>query len=333
MDTLLKTSIFNQLEHYCINQGLIAPGLSLVIGLSGGPDSVFLLYFLKSIQEKYRLTLIAAHMDHGWRAESGRDAQFCKDLCLHLDIPYFQKMLADSNGATSASGSLEQDARRARRSFFQELVREQHAAAIALAHHQDDLVETFFIRLIRGSGLTGLTSIKPRNGMYIHPLLMLSKREILAFLHENSIAYCIDNTNLDTNFLRNNIRHNLVPVYYALDVRARENLVRTIEQLHQADSFIEKTAQGYYEKMVHDSWLALPAFLALDRVLQHRLLLLFIIKAGVSFTPTERFFAEIIRFFGQTESKMHWVAPDWGIEKIKQTARICFNVRATAKKP
>lgn len=325
MGTLSKTLIFNKIDQFCDREKLIFHDHRILIGISGGPDSVFLVYFFKHIQKKYNLTLIAAHLDHGWRAESARDAQFCKDLCAQVSIPYYQKHLrdfCDTPSGKSPSGSVEHDARLARRTFFQALAQEHAIDSIALAHHQDDLLETFFIRLIRGSGLTGLTGIKPRSGNYIHPLLEMSKADILEYLHAHTIAYCIDITNQDTNFLRNTIRHNLMPAYSALDKRATGNLVRTIEQLQHVDTFIEKLAQEQYQKIVQARWLDTQIFLTLDTVLQHRILLLWIINAGVIFTPTEKFFAEITRFFEQPESKTHWVSKSWGIKKLKNKVSI-----------
>ena len=151
----MQLSLFNKIEQFCNRENLISPDQTIIIGLSGGPDSVFLLYFFLNIQKKYNLKLIAAHLDHGWRTESPQDAEFCKNLCTERNIPYFQKHLRDIKQTKSPSGSPEQDARNARRAFFQDLAHEQHADAIALAHHQDDLIETFFIRLIRGSRFNG----------------------------------------------------------------------------------------------------------------------------------------------------------------------------------
>ncbi len=321
MDTLLKTSIFNRIEEFCSQEKLIFPGQTIVVGLSGGPDSVFLLYFFLHIQKKYNLTLIAAHLDHGWRTDSPRDAQFCKLLCEQLDVTYVQKHMHDMP-AIKNSGSPEQDARKARRIFFEHVAQQYQADAIALAHHQDDQVETFFIRLIRGSGLTGLTSIKPQTGLYIRPLLSVTKQEILHYLHEENIPYCIDSTNQDTNFLRNKIRHTLMPVYSTLDTRAINNLTRTIDQLQQVEKYLEAISQEQYKKLMIDGWLDLDNFLTLDPVLQHRILLMWIIAAGVPFTPTEKFFAEIVRFFTQPESKTHAVSDTWAIQKIKRTAKI-----------
>jgi tRNA(Ile)-lysidine synthase len=322
MDTLSKTLIFNSIETFSCNNKLFSEGQTILLGLSGGPDSVFLVYFFIALQKKYNLKLVAAHIDHGWRTESQKDALFCKKLCAQFTIPFYEKHVRDITSTKTASGSAESDARNARRTFFNEVAHQITADAIALAHHQDDRIETFFIRLVRGSGLSGLTSIKARSGIYIRPLLETGKSEILAYLHEHGIPYCIDSTNQDTDFLRNNIRHTLIPAYTKLDTRAGENLVRTIEKLQQSDNFIEKIAHQYYQILVEGSWLDIEKFLALDPILQHRVLLLWIIDDGVQFTPTEKFFAEITRFFEQTESKTHWITQNWGIQKVKRKAHI-----------
>ncbi len=318
---MLKTSIFKRVQEFVDREGLFLPGQTLVVGLSGGPDSVFLLHFLGHLRAQYNLTLIAVHLDHGWRENSPQDAKFCAQLCAAANIPLVTKHLRDLP-AQKSTGSLEQDARRARRHFFQEVAAAHQADAIALAHHQDDVFETFFIRLIRGSGLTGLTSIRPRSGEYIRPLLELTKQEILEYLDSNQIAYCHDQTNEDITFLRNAIRHKLLPAYRALDKRAEDNLQRTIEQLRQVDDYLEERAQHAYKGMVTDGWLNLDSFFELDAVIQHRVLLQWLIAAGVPFTPTEKFFAEITRFFKQPGSKTHAVSEQWKISKQKNRAAI-----------
>lgn len=319
---MLRTSIFNNIEQFCRQENLVSPDQTIIIGLSGGPDSVFLLYFFLHLQKKYTLQLIATHLDHGWRAESTRDAQFCADLCKKLGVTYVQEKLKPT---PKSSGSAEHDARQARRTFFERTLRQaqgEREGSIALAHHQDDLIETFFIRLVRGASVTGLASIKPRHGLYIRPLLGVSKAEIVAYLQENNIPYCTDVTNQDTTFLRNNIRHNLLPVYEKLEPRARTTLLHTIAQLQKTDTYLEQQANKFYAQLVIDGWLSLPEFLALDPIIQHRILLNWLIQAQAHFTPTEHFFDEIIRFLRQKESKTHMITQAWGIQKIKNRAAI-----------
>lgn len=329
MVTLSKTSIFNTcvstydaINDFCQREKLFSPGQTIIIGLSGGPDSVFLLHYLHSIRSSLDLTLIAAHLDHGWRTESLQEALFCKKLCNQLDITYVQKHMRDIVSLRPSRGSQEEDARNARRVFFEEVATKYNAHAVALAHHKDDLIETFFIRLVRGSGLTGLTGIRPRNGIYIRPLLNLTKHEIISCLDINGSTYYIDETNKDKAYLRNKIRYDLVPAYNEIDSRAQENLVRTIEQLQKADNYLNNISEKIYITLVRDGWLDIEKFLILDPIIQHRALILWIVDAHVFFTPTEKFFAEVTRFFHQPESRTHWITSTWGIEKVKRSARI-----------
>lgn len=322
MATLSKTSIFNRISEFCDRENLFFPDQTLIVGLSGGPDSVFLLHYLLAVQKKYNLTLIAAHLDHGWRKESAADTEFCKRLCVLLGITLVTAHLQEIALTKKNSGSAEETARNARRAFFEQCAREHTADAIALAHHQDDAAETFFIRLVRGSGLTGLTGIKAKTGKYIRPLLSIRKKEMLDYLQEHTISYCYDATNADTDMLRNNIRHNVLPVYDALDTRAHDNLMRSIEQLQAADTFIEKIARARYSQLFCEGMLDIDGLLNEDAVLMHRILLQWLIDAQVHFVPTEKFFAEIVRFLQQPGSKTHTIMQNWALKKIKRKAKI-----------
>ncbi len=323
MDTLSKISIFNKTENFCAQEELILPGQTLIVGLSGGPDSVFLLTFLHYLQKKYNLRLVAAHLDHGWRSNSADDALFCKQLCEKLSITYEQQILVNSQTKdVSTSGSLEQDGRKARRIFFEACAQRHQADRIALAHHLDDKAETFFIRLIRGAGLAGLASIRARHGLYIRPLLSLTKKEILDYLQAEKISFCADSTNLDVRFLRNNIRHTLMQVYSSLDRRAGKHIIRAIDQLQQADAFIDHYAQTAFDAMLDNGLLDIQKFLACQKIIQHRVLVHWLIKHQVKFVPTEPFFNEIVRFFKNTGSPAHRIAADWTIKKTKNHVQI-----------
>jgi len=158
---------------------LIPPGSKLVVGFSGGPDSVFLLHLLASIRTSHNITLIAAHLDHQWRSNSHEDVVFCKTMAEQLNITFISSTINALQKDFNANGSTEAQGRAARRHFFETVLKEQNAQGIALAHHLQDQEETFFIRLIRGSSLSGLTGMLSRDGAYIRPLLEINKSEIL----------------------------------------------------------------------------------------------------------------------------------------------------------
>src|SRR5206468_2404664 len=165
---------------------------------------------------EYDVKLVAAHVNHGWRPEADADARFCQDVAHTLGIGYEQAHLHELMGK-KFNGSHEEMARHARRSFFMHCAQNYQADRIALAHHADDQQETFFIRMLRGATLTGLASMRSRHDMYVRPLLHTYKEDMLAYLHAHSISYCHDATNADTRYLRNRIRHTVVPVLKACD--------------------------------------------------------------------------------------------------------------------
>ena len=162
--------MFQLIKNYIIKHNLINPHDTIIIGLSGGPDSVFLLHALLHIKDKYNLTLIAAHLNHEWRPEADAEEELCRHLARTI-LNFVSQKLSCLIITVKKNGSKEQDARLMRRHFLESVAHTYNAQRIALGHHAQDQQETFFIRLIRGSSLTGLTGIKPHAGLYIRPLL------------------------------------------------------------------------------------------------------------------------------------------------------------------
>ncbi|MFA5287488.1 MAG: tRNA lysidine(34) synthetase TilS [Candidatus Omnitrophota bacterium] len=186
----------------------------IVIGVSGGADSVYLLYLLKSLQKELNLTLYIAHLDHLLRKESGREAQFVKELGQKLKIPV---MLGKINiKGLSRNTSLEEAARNARLAFLLKVAIRVKAKRIALAHNFDDQAETVLMRILRGTGLSGLSGISPIRKMgkidIIRPLLGIQRKDIENFLKVRKISFCIDKSNTDEIYFRNKIRHKLLPI-------------------------------------------------------------------------------------------------------------------------
>ena len=184
----MKTNDLLSKIHTAIKKdALINPGDTLIVGLSGGPDSLFLLHFLASIRAELNLTLVAAHLDHGWRTNSADDAKFCQEASAALGVPCVTQKISDLGLTLKFNGSLEEVGRQARRHFLQGIKEQYQAQAIALGHHLQDQQETFFIRLIRGTSLSGLVSMRSRHGSFIRPLLSICKQDILAYLDAHAI--------------------------------------------------------------------------------------------------------------------------------------------------
>ena len=227
-----------------LNTNLIKNNQKILVALSGGPDSVCLLHQLHEIAHEYNLKLIAAHLNHEWRGkDSDADEAFCKALCENLKIPFFSKRLSQLSDLPAYNGSKENYARQARKIFLHEIATQESASAIVTAHHQDDHIETFFIRLIRGASLAGLAGIKAQQKLYIRPLLLRTKAEILEYLHEHNLAYTHDASNNSDDFLRNRIRTHLIPTINQIDNRSAKNILNFMNHAQQTEDYLEKITQ------------------------------------------------------------------------------------------
>jgi tRNA(Ile)-lysidine synthase len=219
---------------------LFKPGDTLIIGLSGGADSCALLDLLATLPG-FPLRLVAAHLNHCLRgADSDADEQFCRDLAARHAIP-FESCRVDIRAAAKADTlNLEDAGRRARIAFFEGLRRRWQAAGIVLAHHADDQAETVLMRLLRGSGMTGLSGMSWHNGRgYIRPLLGITRAEIEAYLAERRLDWREDTSNLDRAFLRNRIRHELLPLLEGYNPAIRKTLAATAGILIEEDALLD----------------------------------------------------------------------------------------------
>jgi len=212
--------------------GLSPAGSGIVVALSGGSDSVALLDALAWLAPSQGLRLVAAHLDHGLRPDSGEDAAFCGSLCQRLGVP-FQSARADVRGRAERDGSgLEDAARVERYAFLRSVKRAAGAEVIAVAHTRDDQAETFLLRLLRGAGSVGLGAMRRRAEDLVRPLLEVSHREVLAHLNAKGLSWREDPTNADTALLRNRVRHQLIPYLEAgFNPAIRETLARTAHLL------------------------------------------------------------------------------------------------------
>jgi tRNA(Ile)-lysidine synthase len=286
------------------------PNSTVIVGFSGGPDSVCLLHLICKLKSELNIRVIAAHLDHGWRKESALDATWCKNTAQELGIEFVSATGADLNYTPKYNGSKEEIGRKLRRHFFETLAHEYQAQAIALAHHADDQIETFFIRLLRGSSLSGISGMRAQDGLYIRPLLNWHKSDILNYLKKEDLSYLEDSTNFEQNFLRNRIRLNLLPMLGTIDARWQKTIPSCITQLQQTDNFLNKHCQKIITKIAHpnnQSSIHIQKFLEIDEILQHRIILMQLIKQKTQFTPTTALFHEILRFLMSQQSNKHTI--------------------------
>jgi tRNA(Ile)-lysidine synthase len=234
-------------------QGAPARGDTLVVGLSGGADSLALTDALASLRRRRGFRLVAAHLDHGLRPGSADDAAFCHAVCEALGVPLRGGTAPVRERASREKGGLEQAARRERYAFLRRVKDDEGAALIAVAHTQDDQAETLLLRLLRGAGASGLAGMRPRSGDLLRPLLGVSRAKVLEHLGERGLAWREDPSNADLQHLRNRVRHELLPyLEQRFNPRVREALARTAALLAdeaghmatQAEALLARIAAG-----------------------------------------------------------------------------------------
>ncbi len=200
---------------------MFTAGDRILAGVSGGADSVCLLLVLKELG----FDVSVAHLNHGLRgAASDEDEQFTKRLAEKLGVTFFSKSVLIGGHSIEAEG------REKRREFFGQLVGEHGFTKVALAHTRDDRVETFLMNLLRGSGMEGLVSMEPVAGNIVRPLIETTRPEIEAYLKDRGQDWRIDASNEDTAFVRNRVRHDLIPRIQAeFNPNIKETLARTVD--------------------------------------------------------------------------------------------------------
>lgn len=216
---------------------------SVIVGISGGADSVAMLLIYHNLKMK----VYAAHCNFHLRgSESERDQEFVVRLCERLNIPLFIKEFDTKAFAESNHLSIEMACRELRYKWFRELKNQLNADRIAVAHNADDNVETLFLNLMRGSGIAGLRGMLPDTGELIRPLLNVSRADILKYLESKHQEYKIDSTNLNTDYRRNYIRHKILPALEEEWPEAKKSILRSMENLRLDEAALEEFTESIW---------------------------------------------------------------------------------------
>ncbi len=211
----------------------------VLVGLSGGADSVCLLHFLQYLAKEKHFALAAVHVNHQLRgAEADRDEQFCQQLCRDLNIELFVKHVDAKKTAQKYDLSPEHGARKARYTAYQQVAKKWGATKLALGHHLDDLAETFLLNLLRGTKAQGLAGIPLRRPLckgveIVRPLLCVTREQVEAYIAQNKLSYVTDQTNFDDVYRRNWVRGTLLPLLETKQPQIREHLARFAAEITQ----------------------------------------------------------------------------------------------------
>jgi len=256
----MKDIIFQKIFKALKDFNMIEKGDSILIALSGGPDSVMLLYVVKTLQKKFDLKLAAYHLNHMLRGkEAERDEEFSRKLANEWNIPFYSERIDIKKFKKEKGGSLEEIAREIRYKRYQYWREKLKFHKVALGHTKTDSIETFIYNLIRGSGLKGLSGIPPVRDFYIRPLIYLERDEIQEFLKTKNIPFIIDSTNLEPEFTRNKIRLQVLPLLEEIRKGATQKIFESSLILREAEEFIQwevkKLLKEAHKEVFEGDWL------------------------------------------------------------------------------
>ncbi len=226
-------------------------GEKVIVAVSGGPDSICLLYILNDLKAELGIILLGAHVNHCLRGdESDKDEEYAKKTCEILGIDFYSKKVDIHKISEEKGMSCEMAGREVRYEFFDDLKTKLKADKIALAHNANDQAETILMRIMRGTGIDGMVGIRPvRDGMYVRPILHLSRKEIEEYCQVNNINPRIDKSNLENIYGRNKVRLDLIPY---IEKNFNKDIIKTLNRLSDIvkkdNDYLETVANEEYKK-------------------------------------------------------------------------------------
>jgi len=245
---------------------------TIVLGVSGGPDSMCLLHLVELFKDKYNLNIICAHVHHNLRKESDAELEFVKNYCFKNNIT-FEYMKIDSYENNRFT---ESEARNQRYNFFGKLINKYNANYLMTAHHGDDLTETILMRIVRGSNLKGYLGIskitKYKRYSLVRPLLYVTKDDILKYLRDNNIEYVIDKSNEDEKYTRNRYRKHLLSFLKNEDKNVHLKFLQYSEELEKSYEFIKKIVDTQYNYVCKNNVINIDKLVLEDRFIQEKII-------------------------------------------------------------
>lgn len=294
---------------------LIQPGTSLLIGVSGGADSMALLYLMCQYRDVLACKIAVAHLHHDMRGQSAdEDADYVKGFCDNHSIPFFFKKVDVITLAKREKMTVEEAGRKARYDFFDEVMKKENYALLATAHHMNDQAETLLIRLLRGTGLKGAMGIPVKQGKVIRPLLCVTRSEIENYCEAHNLEMRHDITNDDDNLTRNKIRHQVLPVLNTVNASSVKHFSDFSECVKEAQSFLDLQISETEKNLFgHDlNYCLIEALVRLHPYLQKQMLRCGIKNAGATLKDVEK------RHLNMILTKLKESATVWSLNLTNQ---------------
>lgn len=333
---MLVQGLINKVTASIKKHSMLSGGETVLIGLSGGPDSVCLFHVLNSLRDRYDLGLHAIYIDHGLRpGETEQEKEFCRNLCDTFNVPFITKSVDVKSHAKEHKLNIQDAARQLRYAIYHETSYDIQAHKIALGHTADDQAETLLMRLFRGAGPTGLAGIPPVRKNIIRPLIEVPRREIEGFLDGQKIDFVIDSSNLKKDYLRNKIRLSLIPIIKEFNQDIIETLSKTASIFRDEERYFEIIVTKTLMKLISrktDTRIELffAPFEIMDKVLIRRVLRRAIDEtrslSGISFIHIE----DIIELIKHGKPGDRLYLPG-GIRVIKEYSTFALTSESPAK--
>ena len=259
---------------------LIKSGDNIVLGISGGPDSICMLYILNSLKKDLKFNIYVAHINHMLRENAKLDEEYVKNTCKKLNIPVYIKHIQIKEIAEKEKRGIEETGRKVRYEFFEEILRKTNSNKIATAHNLNDSIETIILNIIRGTGISGLAGIEPiRENKFIRPLIECERKEIEEYCKLNKLEPRIDESNYENKYNRNKIRNICIPyLQKELNSNVIKNISRLSEIANEEQKYIEKNVEKSFNKICIENTenkiiLDIKMFVKEELVIKRRLIL------------------------------------------------------------
>ena len=250
---MIKEKVIETIKKY----NLIVDGDKIVLGVSGGPDSISMLYLLNEIKNEkiINFDIVVAHINHGLRENAILDENYVKEFCEQLSIPFYVLHANVEEEAIKRKKGLEETGREIRYEFFDEILKKENANKIAIAHNKNDSTETVLMNLIRGTGISGLKGIEKINGIYIRPLIEIERTEIEKYCEDTNLSPRHDETNDENIYTRNKMRNIIIPY---IKKELNPNILKTITRLseiakEESDYIQEQAEKAYYNICIEEN--------------------------------------------------------------------------------
>lgn len=323
----VKEKVLKTIQKY----NLIQANDKIVLGVSGGPDSLFMLYMLNNLKEELKFNIVVAHINHMIRAEANSEEEFVKEFCRKINVEFYSKRIDVEEYANNNKIGIEEAGRKVRYDFFEEVLETTNSNKIAIAHNKNDKVETIIMHLLRGSGVSGLQGIEPiKDNKIIRPIIEIDRAEIEEYCIMRNLEPRIDKSNFENIYTRNKIRNIVIPY---IQTEFNPNIVETITRLSEIITeenqyLIKQTEQSYKQILIEEQEnqirLKLKEFNNLERVIKNRIILYTVTRLRGTCVGIEKIHIEDIIKLCQNNIGNKYLTPNKGLKILIKDKNIFF---------